>query len=93
MECPGADFFNSPLHGGDDLFAAVQCPHRAGNRGDVSVNIAKRFGSETKKTGAGFQNLTDGFFLVGNGGNDQVRLSGEDFRGGGCEIRGGVVGV
>jgi len=52
-----------------------------GNGGDVSVNVGKRPGSETKETGAGFQNLTDGLFLVGNCGDDEVRFSGDDFHG------------
>ena len=51
---------------------AISFVHNAGDCGDIGINIAQGMGRQSEKLSAGFQNLSKGFDLIGNGGDHQV---------------------
>lgn len=76
-----ADEIDFTLHIGDDAFASFGGGHDSGDGGDVGVDVGEGAGGEAEETGSGFQNLGDGFFLVRNGGEDEVGAGGDDLGG------------
>ena len=74
----GANIFDTALHRSDDFLTALARVGHARDGGNVGVDIGQRFGGQSEKACAGFQNLDDCLFLVGNGGDHKVGARGDD---------------
>lgn len=76
-----ADGFDLRLHVGDEEGGARGGADDCGDGGDVGVDIGEGAGSQSEEAGTGLEDFGYGFFLVGDGGDDEVRMSGGNLAG------------
>src|SRR5256885_8984145 len=60
------------LYLADQVMSTIRLVHNAGDRCDVSINIAQRVRSQTEELSAGFKNLCNRFDLIWDRSDHQV---------------------
>jgi hypothetical protein len=73
--------FDGELHLGDEGFGLRLCIDDGGDEASVLVDVGERVGSEGEDGEAGLEDCGEGLDAVGNAGDNEVGMSGEDFAG------------